>query len=358
MGLIRTVKEMISDSIMENQEAEYRILKKVFQNNTDKLYDYLMSRGSLDDFMEEIMSDDDDESRELHKMIISSILSVGDTERLYNYTLPAFNDLEVNGDVITMTLDDKEDIIEFFYDDRDISKDVLKSILRGDVDFGFYDESMDEQTLEYLIDDLNDDCISELKDIVKTQCLGKQISYNGDNGIFIDIMDSDKGIFTKDGMDEVFRTDRTLADFIYNCDELTDTTDNLQKIYNVANEDAINDENYYNIVSAVESFFGDKGEEFDTGRKYTNVSRSGQKYTITDYDYKIDVTSLYEQVIQWWLEGGYYDLDYWGSFEEVLKEYCADLSYGDAMSFRYVEYPDSDRFKTMVNERFFDYIRD
>lgn len=358
MGLLKTVKEIIVDTIIENREAEFNILKKTFQNNTDMLYKYLSNRGTLDEFMEEIMSDDDDEIRELHRMVINSFLKVGDSERLYRYTLPAFNDLTLEGDVVTLTLDDKEDIAQFFHKDRDISIDYIKSLLNGDTDPYHYYEDFDRQTLEYLIDDLNEQNINHLKDIIKNTCLGKKVEYNGNNEILKDVIESDGGLITKDGLDEIYNSDGSMADFIFYTDEMSNTKDNLSRISNYGNEQAMHDENYDNLYSAIEDFFGDKGEEFDTGRKYKKRSSNGNEYTYTDYDYKLDVTSLYEDVIKWWLEADYNDLDYWGSFESMLEEYCGDLSYNDSLRFSHSEYPDGGRFKQIVNEMFFDYIDD
>lgn len=358
MSLLKTVKDIIVDNIFEQRDAELRILKKTFRGDVEKLYLYLKSRNMIDDFVEDIMTDDDDETRELHRMFIDSFIKTGDTERLYKYTLPVFNDLTLDGDVVTFTLDDKEDIAQFFYKDRDMSIDYIKSLLMGETDPYHYYEDFDRQTLEYLIDDLDEQNINHLKDIIKNTCLGKKVDYRGNNEILEDVIESDGGLITKDGLEEIYKSDDSMADFIFYTDEMSNTKDNLSRISSYGNEQAMHDENYDNLYSAIEDFFGDKGEEFDTGRKYKKQGMNGNEYTYTDYDYKLDVTSLYEDVIKWWLDADYNDLDYWGSFEAMLEEYCGDLSYGDSLSFRHSEYPDSGRFKQIVNEIFFDYIDD
>lgn len=345
------------DSIMENREAEYRIIKKTFQNNTDKMYAYLTARGSLDEFIEDIMSDDDDESRELYRMIISSLLNNGDSERLYKYTLPAFNDVETKGDKLVMTLDDKEDLSKFFYNDRNTSSDFIKSLINGDVDYynGYYDDNIG---YEYIIDDLNEENLEYLKTLIKKQCLGKPISYNGNSEILNDIIDTDGGLMTKDGLEEVFRTDGTMADFISNTEELDNIKDNLSRVHNYSEESAIADENYDNTWNAIETFFGGKGEEYDTGRKYKKKGQNGQEYTYSDYDYDIPIDLIYEDVIQWWIDADYNDLDYWGSFENMLEEYCDDLSYGDSLNVSLTDYPDGNRYREALNYLFPDYIDD
>ena len=359
MGLLKTVKEMVIDSIMENREAEYRILKKTFQYNADKLYQYLTSRGIVDDFMEDIMSDDDDETRELHRMVIRSFITAGDDERLYKYTTPAFHDIEMVDDKIVLVLDEKADLSQFFYQDRDVSMEGIASILNGDHDsYGGYWEDVDSRTFEYIIDDLSESNLNYLKELVKSTVLGRQSTYNGDNGHLEDIIESDKGMITKDALDEVFRNNSNLSDFIFNTDDLENLKTNLERIYNYASENAINDENYDNVMSAIEDFFGDKGEEFNTGRKNTYRRKDGTTYQTDSFDYRITVTSLYKDIIDWWADQDYHDLDYWGSFEEALKEYCGDLSYGDSMTFRWSEYPDGSKVKEIINEIFLDYIEE
>ena len=201
MRLIKTIKEIISDSIMESREAEYRILKKTFQNNTDKLYQYLVTRGSLDDFMEDILQDDDDETRELHRMVISSFIKSKDWERLLKYSLIAFSDLEDTDGKLTMTLNEKGDLSQFFYKDRDVSEDAIKSIIVGDNDgYGYWDDSIDLRTFEGIVDDLNDSNLSHLRELVKGITLSKKVSYSGDNTHLEDIIDSDGGLITKDAL--------------------------------------------------------------------------------------------------------------------------------------------------------------
>lgn len=360
MRLIKTIKEIISDSIMESREAEYRILKKTFQNNTDKLYQYLVTRGSLDDFMEDILQDDDDETRELHRMVISSFIKSKDWERLLKYSLIAFSDLEDTDGKLTMTLGEKGDLSQFFYKDRDVSEDAIKSIIVGDNDgYGYWDDSIDLRTFEGIVDDLNDSNLSHLRELVKGITLSKKVSYSGDNAHLEDIIDSDGGLITKDALEEVFRNNDNLADFIFNTDELMDIRDNMERIYNYSNDYAINDENYENVMTAIEDFFGDTGSEFNTGRKRTVVRKDGTRYSFDDIDYKIGISNeLYTDVIQWWVDMDYNDLDYWGSFEEMLKEYCSDLSYSDSMSFRWSDYPDSGKVRDNMNEIFLDYIEE
>jgi hypothetical protein len=357
MGLLKTVKEIITDSIFESREDELRMLRKVFQYDTNKLYSFLSNRGTLDDFIDDIISSDDDENRELHRLIINSLISVGDKERLIKYTLFAFNDLEVKGDDIVMTLDSKKDLAQFFYNDRDISTSTIESILSGEID-NYYDIDATQSDIEYMVDDLNEKNLKHLKSLMVEYGMNKTVEYDGDNEILEDIINSDEGKLTQDGLDEIFRSTSNIVDACYNIDIYENLKSNLNRIYSYSNESAISDELYTNIHDAIEDFFGDRGEEVNTGIKKHVTRKDGSTYQYDKYVYEIKVTNLYPTLIEWWTDQDYHDLDYWGSFEEMLKEYCEDLTYHDSMTFRYPDYADSKLQNDNANDMFLDYIED
>lgn len=358
MNLLRTVKGIIVDNIFEQRDAELRILKKTFASDVSKLYDYLNARGVVDDFMNDIMTDDDDESRELHRMIISSFLSSKDNERLYKYTLPAFSDLQIKDGKVILTLDDKSDLSKFFYSGRDYSKDTVHSILSGDVDF-YNVDYVDNSSVENLIDDLNEDNLKELKSLMISKGLGKTVSYSGNDSHIDDMIESDDNVLTQDTLDYVFDSGSRIYELLSGCDVYEDLLGNIERIYRYSEEGVLNDEVYDSVYSAIENFFGKLGNEYDSGRKITKTRKDGSKYTYTDYDYDIDVTSIYIDVIKWWVDNDYEDLDYWGDFETMLEEYCDGLNYRDSLTVDLDNnYADYDKVIERANEMFLDYIDD
>ena len=361
MMLLKTVKEIILDTLYEDKSVDYSTLRKVFKYNTDKLYGYLLKRGDLDSFIEDIISDDSDESRELFHNIISGIISEKSTPQLIKYTSNVFSDLTYEDGVLYLTLDSKSDLSSLFYDDRDYSKDSIKEILSGEMDFyNGYNSGRSE--MDYFLDDLNEVNMKVLKDIIVEKGLGNTVDYTGDNEILLGLLSEDDNVLMQDSIDEIFRSDSNIIDALYGMDIFDDVKDNLLGIYDRANEGALSDTYYERVMSSIEDFFGETGEVFDTGRKKTvSYGDKGESFTHSVENYKISISdSLYTSAIEWWLDewDDMYDLDYWGDFEGFLTEYCESLDYRDSLTFRVPDYADSDKVKDYMNETFLDYIYD
>ena len=143
------------DNLNEGTSSDYQTLRKVFKYNTEKLYGYLLKRGDLDSFIDDIVKDDSDESNELMKNIIHGMISDKDIDSLYKYTLPIFSDLILNRNEIIMELGGREDLAKFFYHDSNMSEETTTSILSGEYDelfYGGYNSGKDE--MFYYLSDL------------------------------------------------------------------------------------------------------------------------------------------------------------------------------------------------------------
>jgi len=359
MGLLKTFKEIIVENINESNESEYRMLKKVFKDNTDKLYEYLNNRGMIDDFMETIMDLEDE--AELYGMIISSFVNVGDMERLRTFTLPAFDDLTIVGDDIIMTMSGREDLAQFFKEHgRNSSTDWIKGLLNGESYDNFnYDYALSQSEFENnIIDELNDKNLATLKGLLITNGLGLSVTYDGNNEILEEMIDHNDGKLGKDEFDEIFRTNSNIVDVLFHIDDFDNFKDNLQRIYDYSYESAIESENYNSIMSAIEGFFGDKGVTNDTGHKRKATRADGTTYTYNLEEFTIKVTDVYVNFIKWWIDSYGDDLQMWGDFEDALKEYCSDLDYRDSLTADFAEYADDKLLSDGINDTFNDYIDD
>jgi len=360
MMLLKMVKEIIMDNLNEGTSSDYQTLRKVFKYNTEKLYGYLLKRGDLDSFIDDIVKDDSDESNELMKNIIHGMISDKDIDSLYKYTLPIFSDLILNRNEIIMELGGREDLAKFFYHDSNMSEETTTSILSGEYDelfYGGYNSGKDE--MFYYLSDLTEENMKLLKDYMVDEGLNKEVHYNGDNEVLENLLSEDDNILTKDCFDEIFRSENNIIDALYSIDLFENMENNVSNAYDRAQIAALETELYNNLMSSIEDFFGSKGEF-----KYTEKSDSyKQKYPDRSHTptttYVIEISEqLYIDVISWWIEeisDAGYSINYWGDFEDVLEEYCNEhLSYRDQLTYRFPDYADSKLSSDYMNDSFSD----
>ena len=362
--LLKMVKEIIMDNLNEGTTSDYQTLRKVFKYNTEKLYSYLLKRGDLDSFIDDIVKDDSDESNELMKNIVHGIISEKDIDSLYKYTLPIFSDLILNRNEIIMVLSKREDLAKFFYHDSDTSEETTTSILSGEYDELFYNGyHSGKSEMFYYLGDLTDENMKLLKDYMVDEGLNEKVYYNGVNEVLENLLSEDNNILTKDCFDEIFRSEDNMIDALYSIDLFENIENNVSNSYDRGQVAAMETELYNNLMGAIEDFFGSQGEF-----KYTEKSESyKQKYpdrnhspTVT-YEIKIS-QQLYTDVIHWWIEeisDAGYSIGYWGDFEDVLEEYCNDhISWRDSMRYSFPEYADSKLSSEYMNDSFSDNLYD
>lgn len=360
MMLLKMVKEIIMDNLNEGTSSDYQTLRKVFKYNTDKLYGYLLKRGDLDTFIDDIVKDDSDESNELMKNIVHGMISDKDIDSLYKYTLPIFSDLILNRNEIIMELGGREDLAKFFYHDSNMSEETTTSILSGFTDEIFHNGyHSGKSEMFYYLGDLTDENMKLLKDYMVDEGLNKEVHYNGDNEVLENLLSEDDNILTKDCFDEIFRSENNIIDALYSIDLFENIENNVTNAYDRGQEAALESELYNNLMISIEDFFGGQGEFKYTEKSdlYKKKNPDGNHSPTETFVIEIS-EQLYINVIDWWIEeicDAGYSINYWGDFEDVLEEYCNEhLSYRDQLTYRFPEYPDSKLSSDYMNDSFRD----
>ena len=322
MGLLKTVKDIISDNIFEDASNSYNIVKKVFQDDTDKLFDYLKTKGQLSGFLESVDFDDDDEAK-LYAMIISGMINTSSWDELVKETSQYFSDILIEGTDVYLVLSEKKDLAKFFESNRNTSKETIEVILGEDyVDwFNYYDP--DFQEFESIIDDLNDQNISILQKHM-LECEGQEIDeYEAERvgDEFSEIIRVDENKLTKDGFDYILQGNNEMSKALWELEIFNHIKDEIVRDYNSAMEVAYNDECYETVMNGVEDLFDDRGQYYDTGRKRKVRHRDGEVKEYPLELYKIKATNLYVDVLTAWSDDYGNTLDYFGDFENLLEEY-------------------------------------
>ena len=253
------------------------------------------------------------------------------------------SDLVVENDRI-IWLTDKDDLLIVF-DDRGrdgTAKYAAEMVFNEDYNEHFND----------VIDDFYNDCVrtlndkneillankivSELppltsEDIEQTSFLEELWEIEGQSG-FLSI--------TSDNISELLGDNKTTDYIITNF--FPDLKSDMMNAYHNAFNTAYEDELSKKVYSNLEGFFGDSGKMVNVG-----TNRAGNDI----WTYVIDVTNTFDYLFREYFmnsRNNYNSIEYYGSFEEMLKELFNDGL--DRIDFRIPDYPDFDDVKDAYNE--------
>ena len=291
-------------------------------------------------------------SRELEEEqneLLHYMLQTSNREEIINEIIRRYlSDITIENGKIMCDFQSMSDLSEFFgqsmrsYNYNTIVKNIFGE---GDNDYDFYDTT--DNVYRDVVNVLNSDNLNYLKNIILKKLDGVKIELDSSSSNWME-EESEKQehkeyiMINSLNIDNVIKDEDTMI-WLFG-DVLDDIKVDLYSIQNTAYQSAVQSELYENIVNELNNFFVWKNkDEYKHGKRYR---------------FKIEVKpNVFEDVIESYLLNniGYHaNLDYYGSFEELLK---GNFKNGEGLlTFQVPEYADYTLTKKYINEFFKDYI--
>lgn len=243
-----------------------------------------------------------------------------------------------------MYIADREALADFFYDSTSAryttAKDIAKKVLQEDsYDFMSWDDSMDTIDLINVLDSKN---LKELRQ--------EFFKRNSESNEYT--LDDEPFEVTQENMDSI--TDSELSELV---EQDLNLRNELNNLYNVAQEYSYSDELYKQVMGGLKDFFGTKDFLKESS---VQVKRSDDS-VITRSKYEVDVSNIFvNAVVESLNQNLKYDEDVFGGkgdFGTVLMELMDDGDFnGGYIDFRAPEYPNFSKTTQNMNDMFGDYI--
>ena len=291
-------------------------------------------------------------SRELEEEqneLLHYLLQTSNREEIINEIIRRYlSDITIENGKIMCDFQSMSDLSEFFgqsmrsYNYNTIVKNIFGE---GDNDYDFYDTT--DNVYRDVVEILNSDNLNYLKNIILKKLNGVKIELDSSSSNWME-EESEKQehkeyiMINSLNIDNVIKDEDTMI-WLFG-DVLDDIKADLYSIQNTAYQSAVQSELYENIVNELNDFFvWENKNEYKYGKRYR---------------FKIEVKpNVFEDVIESYLLNniGYHaNLDYYGSFEELLK---GNFKNGEGLlTFQVPEYADYTLTKKYINEFFKDYI--
>jgi hypothetical protein len=291
-------------------------------------------------------------SRELEEEqneLLHYMLQTSNREEIINEIIRRYlSDITIENGKIMCDFQSMSDLSEFFgqsmssYNYNTIVKNIF-----GEGDNGYYFYDTTDNVYRDVVEVLNSDNLNYLKNIILKKLDGVQIELDSSSSSWMEEESEKQGnkeyiMINSLNIDNVIKDEDTM-DWLFG-DGLEDIKAELYSVQNNAYQSAVESELYENIVNELNDFFVWENK---------NEYRHGKGFR-----FKIEVKSnVFENVIESYLLNniGYHaNLDYYGSFEGLLKE---NFKNGEGLlTFRIPEYAGYTLTKKYINEFFKDYI--
>jgi hypothetical protein len=168
-------------------------------------------------------------------------------------------------------------------------------------------------------------------------------------------IDGVKDIVTVDVINNM--DDDKLSKFIK--ENSPDVLSELENIHRNAEESAIYDELYNDVMNGLRYLFDEHffSREIPYKRK-TYKAGTNEPIEVQDFHYQVDVTKLLPQVVKTVLSWGGYssdnDFEYYGSLESLLEYYLDEE--GELIRVSWPEWADDEIVREYINDNFQDYL--
>lgn len=266
----------------------------------------------------------------------------------YHYSKNGFNDVEIRGERVTLTVGDWSEFSVLFEDSDSnygyIGKRLAEQILspEGLYDWEpYYDTWSDFQSEVW--DLLNDKTKPEVVEWLKNNAIGDVI-----------YIDGEETVIDEELLNEYLSNFDLLGELV---SESTDGVfgelkDIMSRVHDWAYNDAARDEYWKACYDAIKDIFGE-GKWVD--RQYT---KNG--VTKTTQDLEFDITDIFWPIVssyfgEWKIDDMRYDRDHndfeYGSFVDNLGFMLGEDIWGEQLNPRASEYPDSDEVALQFTER-------
>jgi hypothetical protein len=268
-----------------------------------------------------------------------------DKEKFDKYIQKFLGDIEIVNDISYLVVNTRGELAKLFCSYRnELSSDTVETILDGENDWGYYDNTTDDVYRD-VIEELTKENLRRLKEYIIDTLKGKQIPTSTE--VLESISQSQGNDYVtvdESNIDEIVDDKETMKELMD--DELIDLKGELYSVHSNAYSSAYEDELYDTIWDKLEEFFQGPGEWLTrphTYKKDTEVQK-----------FRVPIHNFYSNILEYLQDNKKYGntgtLEYQGGYLEILKEWWECLKVWAP------DYPDSRRVDKNINSYFTDYI--
>jgi hypothetical protein len=316
-----------------------------FFNNDMELFIKIITKYGLIDFIDP-MSDD---LRDYQNDVLYALVNEN-PEKWVNFICENVinSDLIKKGDDWYLYLNDQEDLSELFYDGRESTKDLVKSVFSDDHWEPYWDTTDD--IYRDVVEELNNKNLKKLYEKILNEVEGETISTDTEYLEDLDDSGSDEIVITKENFGGMFEDEETLKYILKKY--ASDVRQELYSLHSNCYNSAYENEIYEDIWDELSTFF--EGISQFESRPYKYDTTKTQHYvTVKIRDIAGDITDFLRN-----MKGSHYSqdsLEYYGSYMGMLKN-GMNNDVWEYLDFRIPDYPDSSKVDECINEDFENYF--
>ena len=337
---VEKLKEII-DEVNSGNWDEY----SQFFNNDMELFIKIITKYGLIDFIDP-MSDD---LRDYQNDVLYALVNEN-PEKWINFICENVidSDLIKKGDDWYLYLNDQEDLSELFYDGRESTKDLVKSVFSDDHWEPYWDTTDD--IYRDVVEELNNKNLKKLYERILKEVEGETISTDTEYLEDLDDSGSDEIVITKENFGGMFGDEQTLKYILESY--ASDIRQELFSLHSNCYNSAYEDEIYEDLWDELSTFF--EGRSQFESRPYKYDTTKTQHYvTVKIRDIAGDIKQFLSE-----MKGSNYSndsLEYYGSYMGMLKN-GMNNDVWEYLDFRIPDYPDSSKVDACINEDFENYF--
>jgi hypothetical protein len=316
-----------------------------FFNNDMELFIKIITKYGLIDFIDPMS----DELRDYQNDVLYALVNEN-PEKWINFICENVidSDLIKKGDDWYLYLNDQEDLSELFYDGRESTKDLVKSVFSDDHWEPYWDTTDD--IYRDVVEELNNKNLKKLYEKILNEVEGETISTDTDYLEYLDDSGSDEIVITKENFGGMFGDEQTLKYILESY--ASDIRQELFSLHSNCYNSAYEDEIYEDLWDELSTFF--EGRSQFESRPYKYDTTKTQHYvTVKIRDIAGDIKQFLSE-----MKGSNYSndsLEYYGSYMGMLKN-GMNNDVWKYLDFRVPDYPDSSKLDACINEDFENYF--
>jgi hypothetical protein len=336
---IEKLKEIIDDVNSGNWD-EY----SQFFNNDIGLFIKIVTKFGLIDFIDPMSDDLQDYQNDVLYALVNE-----NPEKWVNFICETVinSDLIKKGDDWYLYLNDQEDLSELFYDGRESTKDLVKSVFSDD-HWEPYWETTDDIYRD-VVEELNEKNLKKLYERILKEVEGETISTDTEYLEDLDDSGSDEIVITKENFGGMFEDEQTLKYILK--EYASDVRQELYSLHSNCYNSAYENEIYEDIWDELSTFFEGRSQWESRPYKY-DTTKTQHYVTVKIRDIAGDIKQFLSE-----MKGSYSqdNLEYYGSYMGMLKN-GMNNDVWEYLDFRIPDYPDSSKVDACINEDFENYF--
>ena len=336
---IEKLKEIIDDVNNGNWD-EY----SQFFNNDIGLFIKIVTKFGLIDLIDPMSDDLQDYQNDVLYALVNE-----NPEKWVNFICETVinSDLIKKGDDWYLYLNDQEDLSELFYDGRESTKDLVKSVFSDD-HWEPYWETTDDIYRD-VVEELNEKNLKKLYERILKEVEGETISTDTEYLEDLDDSGSDEIVITKENFGGMFEDEQTLKYILK--EYASDVRQELYSLHINCYNSAYENEIYEDIWDELSTFFEGRSQWESRPYKY-DTTKTQHYVTVKIRDIAGDIKQFLSE-----MKGSYSqdNLEYYGSYMGMLKN-GMNNDVWEYLDFRIPDYPDSSKVDACINEDFENYF--